>query len=286
MSIVTADGSFPDPAHRAAAAHGVLSRNECVRRFGEGYLRAQLDAGRWSSPTPRVVVRHNGPLTDDQKIWVVLLAAPKGAMLCGVSAAVHDGLRGFTSDELGIVIPLGSSSPRRLRLDLPAEWNVRAGWSGQLGLDDVSASAIPPRTRIARSIVDAASERIPAQRSRVLVLASVQQHLTRPLHLQDALSRRGKCRHRALIVESIRDSAGGIESLPEREFDLIRRCRHLPAPHRQQIMRRNDGRYYLDNDWPEFGIVQRCMAFRTSRSATGMTTCYAKTTSPSTAGAC
>ncbi len=60
--------------------------------------------------------------------------------------------------------------------------------------------------------------------------------------------------NRAIIVESVRDAEGGIESLPEREFDLLRRQLRLPEPSRQRVMRRRDGRYFLDNEWPDFGV--------------------------------
>src|SRR5699024_7775841 len=127
-------------------------------------------------------------------------------------------------------------------------------WSTMLGPEDVNGDAVPPRTRLPRSIVDAASERVPVRRSRVLVLAGVQQRLVRPRDLRDALSRRGRCRNRRVITESIADAEGGIASLPEQEFDRIRASRGLPVPHRQRVLRRKDGRYYLDNDWPEWGI--------------------------------
>jgi hypothetical protein len=222
--------------------------------YGAGYVRAQLTAKRWAAPLRHVVVAHNGPLSDEQRMWVALLGAPPGALLHGLSAAVQDGLRGFTPDGLTLVIPGSSCNPARAQLDLPHEWAVEIRWSRMLGRDDVQQHAMPPRTRLPRSIVDAASEKVSPLRSRVIVLASVQQRLVTTVSLWDALSRRVRCRHRAVIVESIRDASGGIESLPEREFELLRRGRGLPAPARQSVLRRRDGRYYLDNDWPDLGI--------------------------------
>jgi hypothetical protein len=70
-------------------------------------------------------------------------------------------------------------------------------------------------------------------------------------HLIDVPS---TARSHRIIAESVRDAEGGIESLPEREFELIRRRVRLPSPNRQQVLRRSDGRYYLDNDWPAFGV--------------------------------
>ncbi len=57
-----------------------------------------------------------------------------------------------------------------------------------------------------------------------------------------------------MIAESSRDADGGIQSLPEHEFDVLRRRLHLPEPRRQRILRRRDGRYFLDAEWPQFGV--------------------------------
>lgn len=73
--------------------------------------------------------------------------------------------------------------------------------------------------------------------------------------IREALTRRGPCRRRALIVESILDAAGGIQSIPERDFDEIRRCCGLPKPSRQVKVKGKDGRYYLDVAWIELGIA-------------------------------
>ncbi len=245
---------FVTSAREAARAVGVLRRQDACRMLGEGRVDAELEGGRWQAPTALVVVQHNGPLTQEQRIWVTLLSAPPGAMLHGLSGAMYDGLKGFVPDALTIVIPGSSRNPRRKQLVLPPEWGVQVRWSTKLGADDVNQIALPPRTRLPRSLLDAASEKVAERRARVIILAAVQQRLVRTGFLWDALSRRGRCRNRAIIAESIRDAEGGIESLPEREFDLIRARRRLPEPTRQQVMRRRDGRYFLDADWPEFGV--------------------------------
>jgi hypothetical protein len=247
-------GSSLSPVQSRAASCGVWRRREAIRTYGEGHLRAQLAANRWATPSPRVVVFHNGPLTEEQRMWVALLGAPPGAMLHGLSAAAWDGLRGFPPDGLSLVIPGSSYKPRGKQFALLSEEDVLVHWSRRLGPEDVNDAALPPRTRLPRSVLDAASEKIASRRSRSLILAAVQQDLTTPQELWEALSRRGRCRHRALIIESIRDAGGGIESLPEREFDALRRLRRLPEPLRQHVLRRKDGKYYLDNDWPQFGI--------------------------------
>jgi len=255
MAIVATPSDLRYPARFAAARReGVWVRQDACSRYGVGRVRAELSARRWQAPVSTVVVTHNGPLTEEQRMWVVLLAAPRGTVLFGLSAAAHDGLRGFEPDSLSVVIPGSSYDPRNGQLDVPDDWNVRVRWSTKLGPEDVNPVALPPRTRLPRSVVDEASERIPERRSRALVLAAVQQRRARTAALWNALSRRGRCRNRAIIVESIRDAEGGIESLPEREFELQRRRLRLPEPGRQRVLQRRDGRYFLDNDWPTLGI--------------------------------
>ncbi len=55
-----------------------------------------------------------------------------------------------------------------------------------------------------------------------------------------------------LIRASILDAAGGIESLPERDFADIVIRHNLPRPTRQQPVRRADGRYFLDVGWDRY----------------------------------
>ena len=238
----------------AARQHGVYRRRDVCRARGEPHVQAQLDGRRWQSPLSNVVVAHNGPLTDEQRMWVVLLGGPPGTRLHGLSALQYDGLKRLEPDHLGVVIPARSVNPRGGQLRLPDRWNVKVRWSTKLTEVDVNPRAIPPRTRPQRSVVDAASERVAARRARVVVLASVQQGLVVAAQLSDALSRRGRCRNRRIIVESIIDADGGVQSLPEQEFAHLVRRLGLPEPRRQRVVRRRDGRYYLDAEWPEFGI--------------------------------
>lgn len=251
---MTATTVASTPACVEALLQGVVRHKDACAAVGAAAVRTELRARRWQIPAAGVLVTHNGPLTDEQRLWVTLAASPPGALLGGLSAARYDGLTGIAPDQLTIVTPGHCRGAPRSAAAVPADWNVSWRWSTKLSAADVNDRVVPPRTRLARSLVDAASERVAPKRSRVIILAGVQQRLVLTGALWDALSRRGRCRNRRIIVESILDAEGGIQSLPEQEFDVIRRGLHLPEPARQRVLRRRDGRYYLDADWPDYAI--------------------------------
>lgn len=210
------------------------------------YARREVRARRWRRFSRDVFIAHNGPLTDDQTERAVLASCPPGSALAGLTAARRAGLRGFAPDAVYVTIPCGNRSPL---LD-----GVVVHYSRFLGPEDVRPDAHPRHTRPARAVLDAAAWADSDRYARAIVLASVQQRLVTPAHLTDALPRRGPCLRHALIVESIEDAAGGIQSLPEREFEEICRAFGLPKPSRQVILRRPDGRYFLDIDFDEYKL--------------------------------
>jgi len=187
---------------------------------------------------------HNGPLTAAQRAWTALLSCAPGAALGGLTALEFDGFEGFLDEVPTVVLPGGA--------DRPTYQAVHVHWSTRLGSSDVHPLRQPRRTRIQRSLLDAASWSRFERRARTVILAGVQQRVVSPQQLRDALRRRGPCRHRALILESIADAEGGVHSLPEGDFDVIRRRRRLPRPDRQLPRRHRDGRFYLDASWDDY----------------------------------
>ncbi|UYM05211.1 hypothetical protein [Solicola gregarius] len=234
-----------DPPHPTVLEQlGVLTTAQAESLYSRSTVRRNIAGSRWSRPVRGVVVVHNGPLTPDQRDWVALLSCPRGSALAGQTALRWDGFDGFDEPQPHVVLREGN---RR-----PLNTDVVPHFSTMLEERDVHPLLRPRRTRVARSLVDFAAWQDNRRRARAIVLSGVQQRLTNTHNLRDALSRRGPCRHRALIVQSILDAAGGIQSLPERDFDLIRIDRGLPPPTRQAVARRNDGKYYLDVEWLEY----------------------------------
>ncbi|MBW9208778.1 hypothetical protein KV100_03850 [Mumia sp. zg.B21] len=228
------------------AQHGVLTSAQAAALFGAAHVRSRVYADVWQRPHRGVVVLHNGPLTAEQTTMVRLLSCSPGAVLAGPSALAYDGLTGFETDATYVSVPIGA---RR-----PSIGGIVVHWSAYLDHRDVNPARFPPRTRPARSVLDFASWTDNERYARAIVLAAAQQRVVRTSDLRDAMTRRGACRHRALVVESYLDAAGGIQSLPERDFDAIRARYRLPPPARQRAVVRNDKRYYLDVDWEEYGV--------------------------------
>jgi hypothetical protein len=201
---------------------GVLTRAQALTMMTRHQLYRLVSSGRWARPARGVFVNHTGPLTPAQRDWVALLAAPPGSVLGGLTALAHDGFSSFAPSRPVVVAPMSAAPVSYDDLDLH--------WSVYLDDRDVHPLRTPPRTRPARSVIDAASWERHERRAREIVLSAAQQGVVTPRTLRGALVRRGTCRHRALIVESYLDAL-------------------------QAVVRRRDGRYYLDVWWEAFNLA-------------------------------
>lgn len=257
-------GRFPDSILGMSATHQTPYTHE----FGPGHpgrtvarttpaslalnrsaVRWQLSSGRWQRPRRGVVVAHSGPLTDEEKLWAAILAAGRDAVLAGLTAACLDGLTGFGSPAIHLVIP----AARRVRTDLPG---VVVHRSRVLGADDVHPARRPPRTRLTRSLLDAAAWSGSDNQARALLAAGVQQRLVRADQLMVALGRFPTLRRHALVVATLADIAGGAQALSELDFARLTRRFGLPAPDRQVMRCDGDGRRrWLDAYWEEARLV-------------------------------
>jgi hypothetical protein len=225
----------------------VFRTSELVAAHGRGAVRHAIAVRRWQSPRRGVVVTHSGPLSPDEVELVALHTCAPGSALAGLSALRHDRLDGFAPRTPFVVMPEGA--------DRPGEAPFVTHWSTDLGPDDVHPLRQPRRTRPARSLVDAASWAESDPYARTIVIAGMQQGLVDARLMHRALDRRGACHRRAIVRESILDATGGIQSLPERDFDEIRGRAGIPTPTRQRRVQGPDGHYYLDADWTDLMIA-------------------------------
>lgn len=223
----------------------VLTIHEAQDLFGVWPVRRRIRDGIWARPCRGVVVTHNGPLSQRERDLVALASSPPRAALAGAAALRHDGFDARDPRHL-VVLPSGARAP---------SWpGATAHWSGLLDHDDVHPERRPRRTRPARSVLDAASWHGSERYARWIVISALQSGLVTTRHLREALTRRGRCRHRSVIVSSILDASGGIQSVPERDFAAVWRACGLPRVSRQEAVRGPTGRYYLDVWCEELGF--------------------------------
>jgi hypothetical protein len=169
------------------------------------------------------VITFSGPISREHEEWVAVVAGGQGAVLAGLAAARLDGLTGFTDRKIHLLVP-GS---RRVVRDMPADAVVHR--SGVLGPSQVHPLRLPPRTRPARSLVDAAAWMGTENGARAVLAAGVQQRLVRVEDLRQVLERRPGLRRRALIAATLRDIAGGAEALSKLDFCRLTRATGCPS---------------------------------------------------------
>jgi very-short-patch-repair endonuclease len=229
------------------AQAGVLTVSAAIRYLGRPAVRWRLASGRWRLVTARVLVTQSGPMTERQRLWASLLAAGDGAVLAGMTAARLSGLAGFDDRQIYVLIP-GSRHIRR-----PP--GVVVHRSRLLGAADVHPTRQPPRTRLARSLVDAAAWAGTERTARAILAAGVQQRLVTPAQLTHVLQRCQRVPRRALMRTTLADVEGGAEALSELDFcDLVRRF-GLPEPDRQFRREDSQGCRWLDAVWDDARLV-------------------------------
>lgn len=235
-------------------AEGVLTSAAALRFMSEEQLRWKVRSGRWQKPARGVIVAQSGPLTDRQLLRVALLAAGPRAALAGLTAAQLDGLTGFgeMGDVSGRPIHLLVAYGHRRR-SAPLGLTLVTHYSRQLTDGDVHPARQPRRTRIARSIVDAASWMATDRGAMAVLAAGVQQRLVRVEDARQVAEQAVKFRRRKLILETLGDIAGGAQALSELDFtrNVIRAFR-LPEPARQAARRDARGRRrWTDVTWDD-----------------------------------
>lgn len=242
--------ALPDPALQSVLAvqSGVLTVNQALRHLTRGQLRWLLDSERWARVSPRVLVSHSGPLDVAQRRWAGLLHAGRTAVLAASTAAEVDGLVGYACAEVHVLVPVGHR--------VTPQPGLVVRHSRCLTSADVHPLRLPPRTRIARSLVDMASSAGSDERAAAILAAGVQQRLTRVVDLESVVRRLTRVPRRAVLRRTMSDLDGGAHSLPELEFTRLLRRHRLPTPTMQAVRRDSRGRRrWLDAFWPDYAVA-------------------------------
>jgi hypothetical protein len=237
---------------------GVLNTSDILRHMTQKQLLSQIAAGRWQKPVYGVVVAQSGPLTERQLLRTALLRAGPRAALAGLTAARLDGFTGFDDKAPICNRPVYLLTPYGYkRRTSPPELTVITHYSQALTDQDIHPQRQPRRTRIARSLIDAAAW-MPTDRGAMAILAAgVQQRLVRAQDLSQVVDRMGTLHRRKLIRETIGDIAGGNQALSELDFTRqVIRAFHLPEPSRQSARRDSQGRRrWTDVTWDTYKVA-------------------------------
>jgi len=227
----------------------VLTASSAIGLLGAAAVRWRVTSGRWQRPHRGVLVTHSGPVSGTEALWVALFAHGPQAVLGGLTAARLDGLTGFQDQAIHLVVP----AARPVRSRVPG---VIVHRSRVLGAEGVHPLRQPPRTRLARSLLDAAAWARSDDAARSILAAGVQQRLTRADHLTAVLGRFPTIRRRALLASTLADIAGGAQALSELDFARLARRYSLPEPDRQ-VMRvdAHGQRRWLDAFWDKARLV-------------------------------
>jgi Protein of unknown function (DUF559) len=189
-----------------------------------------------------------------QRLRVAILWAGHGAALAGLTAARLQGFRGF--DDKGQTIYVIRPIGRTVRATRPP-LRLVVHHSRRLTSADIHPVRQPPQTRIARSLVDAASWMGTDRGAQAVLAAGVQQRLVRVSDLLAEADRNERLHRRKLIGSTLADIAGGSHALSELDFiKLVVRQFNLPEPDRQVARRDGQGRLrWLDAVWEKVRLV-------------------------------
>lgn len=227
--------------------HSVASRRQLAALgIDRSQVRNQCNAGRWATVGDRVVVLHNGPLTEEQQRWAAVLGQAPGAALGGITAAQAHGLSWRSEELLHVIVAEGSRIVPTVGQIVHASRTYRPD-------QHLHPGSGVPRTRIQRSVIDAAAWTVSDRRAGGVLCAAVQQRLVTAEPLLEALEAAGPVRRRHLIGLTLGDIQGGAQSLLEIDFTPLAAQAGLPPPRRQTVRLDAQGRRrYIDVDFDYF----------------------------------
>jgi hypothetical protein len=225
----------------AAAQAGMLSHRQ-LRQLGvsRATIRAHLRAGRWLQRTEEVLSTTTGPLAWEQRLWLGVLHAGAGALVGGLTAAVH-GLRHWDRDEITVLV----RNPHSFE---PVD-GIRF-FRTRRPLRLLAAPTELPLCRLEPAVLLFAAHEPHHRTAHGSIAAVVQQRLTSVDQLRSWLEPLSPLRRSRQFAALLGDIEGGAQSLAE--VDIRRACRcHGVAPPTGQRPRydRRGHRRYTDCEW-------------------------------------
>jgi very-short-patch-repair endonuclease len=232
----------------ARRQHGIVSRRQ-LQALGvtRWQIKAEVRARRWSEVGRQALCVHRGALTDAAMRRVAVMEAGPRAALDGESALLEAGLTGWKPRSIRVSVPRGARIYRRVP-------GVDIRQTRRWDAEDIRVAPVR-QMRIEVAAVRAAIWAQTDRQAALLLSMVVQQGLTSPERLGQALLRIRRDRRRAFLHGVLLDLVGGVRSLGE--LDVVRGCRErgLPEPTLQALRRTRTGTYYLDLLWEPWRLV-------------------------------
>lgn len=226
---------------------GVVTYAQALEHFSPSHIRHEIGRGRWRRVSHGLILTGE-QLGRKQQLWVAVLAAGEGALLAGFEAAREAGLR-LNSRRLTIDVILPASRRRRRLPKLFTHEMPGLRVHRSTVLPRVAAG-YPPRTAIARSVVDAAQWCLTGREAQLIVATACQQRVVTPAEILAEAGDQPRARHRAVIVHTAQDAQGGATALSEIDFVKLCRKNGLPLPDLQERRKDAGGRTrYMDAYW-------------------------------------
>lgn len=226
---------------------GVVSRRQLYALgMTRGEVRAQVRARRWQRVWSRSLCVHTGEVSQVGRWWAATFEGGDRAVLDGASSLIASGLTGYDCVTIRVSVPRGVKAIRAPGIDVRRTRRWRR--------EDLAPSGVP-RTRVEVAAVRGALWAVSDRQAALVVTMAVQQRLTTAEAIGRALLDVRRDKRRALLHVLVLDLIGGVRSIGELDFARECRRRGMPEPTRQSIRRGRDGRYHLDVEWADHGLV-------------------------------
>jgi hypothetical protein len=182
--------------------HGMLARRQLTTLgVGWDHVDHQIAAHRWAEWTPRVISTFTGELTRAQRLWLAVLHAGPRSMLGGLTAAEHQGLRGWERDDVTVLVddelsfePVDGIHFFRSRRPFPLLRSRKPGL---------------PRCQLEPAVLLWAGDNAQIRPAHGVIAATVQQRLTTPERLAEWVEKLHPLRRAKSLRRTIWDIAGG-----------------------------------------------------------------------------
>lgn len=208
------------------------------RGWSTDAARAQLRARRWQR-IGRAVVLHNGAPSRAELMDAALINHGPRSVLTSFTTLERAGMTGWLREQIHVLVPAGA----RVTHTPGTRTHYTGDWSR------VRRSTAAHQVVAAALVLAAGSFNNPRPACGILA-AGVQQRLTRPVDLVEALGAAPRVRHRAALLAAVHDIGQGAEALSEIDFAQLCRRHGLPPPLRQRVRLDSAGRRrYVDAEW-------------------------------------